>query len=208
MRSYKRALMGAAHTRKRAKTRRRGKQRGGAVCPPVEAIQIAWYDPLPAWSIEPINATIKKEFIEPQPDDLVRTTSCGVLAIHNGPSPYIAGFLIVRKHDKINPECQYIEWVLVNPECRRKGLARSMLKLAIEKNHPCIKLNVQSGTNTQKSYLAAGFVNTGAYKMLAGPYGIPARMDEMILKRPGLSSQNPQNHAQTAASANQQPTLQ
>jgi ribosomal protein S18 acetylase RimI-like enzyme len=202
MRSYRRA-----HKRQRTKTRRR-KQRGGAVCPPVEAIQIGWYDPLPPWSIEPINATIKKEFIEPQPDDLAHAASCGVLAIHNGPSPYIAGFLIVRKRDKINPECQYIEWVLVNPECRRKGLARAMLKLAIEKNHPCIKLNVQADSNTQKSYLAAGFVNTGAYKMLAGPYGIPARMDEMILKRPVPLSQNPQNPVQMMASASLPPTPQ
>ncbi len=178
------------------------------MCPPTEEIHLAWYDPLPAWSIEPINATIKREFIDPQPDDLVHAASCGVLAIHNGPSPYIAGFIIVRKQDKINPECQYIEWVLVNPECRRKGLARSMLKLVIEKNHPCIKLNVQSGTNTQKSYLAAGFVNTGDYKLLKGPYGADVRMDEMILKRPLQLNQSPLNHAQKRALASPLPTPQ
>jgi len=202
MRSYKRTR------RQRSKRAKSRKQRGGTVCPPIEAIQLAWYDPLPAWSIEPINATIKKEFIEPQAEDLAHGASCGVLAIHNGANPYIAGFIIVRKQDKINPECQYIEWVLVNPECRRKGLARTMLKLVIEKNHPCIKLNVQSGTNTQKGYLAAGFVNNGAYKMLKGPYGADVRMDEMILKRPTPLSQSHQNHAQKMALANPLPTPQ
>jgi len=179
-----------SHTRKQL--RRTRKQRGGA-CPAVGPergqLQIRWYDRMPAWSIDKINYQLGIEFIKPNAKDLVTAASKGFIVFyetaHNAGQikQHIVGFLIIKDADETHPECWYINWVLISAECRGQGLGTTLTNNIIAKARAlkkrCIKLNVLAGSNTQKMYAAAKFVNTGSFKMVPGPNDVEVRMDEM-----------------------------
>jgi len=128
-------------------------------------------------------------FIEPEAEDLVNASTSGYLiyyeTAHNAGEikQHVVGFLVIKTEDETNPECWYINWVLVDEACRGKGLGTTLTKSIIAKakemQKACIKLNVLAGSSTQQMYAAAGFVNTGEFKMVPGPAGRKVRMDEM-----------------------------
>ena len=185
-----------SHTRRtKARVRKtlKRKQHGGAPCPAVGPrrgqLQIRWYASFPAWSIAKINYKLASAFVEPEPEDLVSTASSGYLiyyeTAHNAGEikQHVVGFLVIKTSDGTHPECWYIDWVLVDEACRGKGLGTTLTKNIIAKakelGKSCIKLNVLAQSSTQQMYAAAGFVNTGAFKMVPGSEGTNVRMEEM-----------------------------
>ena len=175
-------------TRKRANTRpktRKRQQRGGSPAINIDGISIEWFDPVPQECIDDLNAQIKEAFVEPEEKDYVNKDTVGVLAYYNEPNTKqrtIVGFIMI-KADESSPECWYINWVFVKPQHRKKGIAQNMLKIVLNKNHPCIKLNVQNGTTTKNMYTAVGFIDTNKPKHMPDGMGSTVQMDEMILYR-------------------------
>jgi ribosomal protein S18 acetylase RimI-like enzyme len=158
--------------RRRARSKR---QKGGQTPPPY--YHIAWHNSIPARYIEAMNAQLRVEFLDVQPDEIVVASNCGVIAeLITGETRELAAFTIINKK---KGKCWYIHWLCTQEAHRQKGLASAMIELLKKQPAACLFLHVMPDSVASKIYLKAGFSKTGRLRVLKDENGNDVGMEEM-----------------------------